>query len=307
MIKESDTRSVSPERRAYLLIVACLVSTNTLAESTRRDETCIECLGPSTKSSNSTMTTVSTPTERPTAGGTDDPAASATETPPGSDGPRRTVTGTEDPPSLVEDGEGDLSAYTGETGYFGTTSDAIEGSASVQAEGVEHGSYRTMVSLSGLETSPEAGDSFQCQVAVDTYSTYGSVLWGVQSSNAPWPCYRLVLDTGASPGIRFEKVASDGPIESYKLSAANELSGGAYHDDPAYKPTEGEVYTVSVDWQTDGTMPWTVTDSSGTVLAEDTSPTPDTEYTDGGVGFMSSRSWDNQPEARVRFDGYELV
>jgi hypothetical protein len=212
-----------------------------------------------------------------------------------------------DTESTVEDGKGDLSAYTGETDYFGITTDSIAGEGSVQTTGAEYGSYRTIVSTSGLPAYPEAGDTFRCQVAVDTYSTYGGVLWGVQSGSSPWPCYRLIIDTGASPGVRFEKVPTSGPIQSHELPDANRLSDDAYHDDSAYEPVEGKVYTVEVEWGTDGVMPWSVTDSGGTVLAEDTSPTADTEYTGGGIGFLSSRSWDDQPEARARFDNYELI
>lgn len=209
--------------------------------------------------------------------------------------------------SIIEGGEGDLSAYTGELDYFGITTNAISGAQSIRATGPEHGSYRTIVSTSGLATYPRAGDTIRCSIAIDTDNTYGCVLWGVQSQSAPWPCYRLILDTGASPGIRFEKVPVDGPVESHNLPDSNRLSGGSYHDESTYVPTEGEVYTVEVDWQSNGSMPWSVTDSAGTTLAHDTSPILDTEYIGGGIGFMASRSWPEQSEVRVRFDNYELV
>jgi hypothetical protein len=216
-----------------------------------------------------------------------------------------TDSGTSDS-SVVEDGESDLSAYTGETSYFDVTTKAIEGSGAVRASDAEHGSYRTIVSTSGLSTYPQAGDTLSCDVVVDTDNTYGGILWGVQSSQSPWPCYRLIIDTGASPGVRFEKVPVGGPIESHNLRSENHLSGEVYHDS-GYSPTIGEVYTVEVDWGTDGVMSWTVTDSSGDVFAADASPVADTEYTRGGIGFVSSRSWDGQPEAQARFDNYELL
>jgi len=206
---------------------------------------------------------------------------------------------------IVEDGEGDLSAYTGDASYYGITSEAISGSGSVVAVDAEKGGYRTIVSTSGLANYPQAGDTFQFQVAVDTKNTYGGVLWGVQSAESPWPCYRLRLDTGASPGIDFEKITT--AIESSNNPEENKLAPWL-HDNEDVRPEPGTAYTVTVEWGTDGLMPFTIEETeTGDLLVEEPSPNSDTEYTGGGVGFMSSRSWDGQDQAEARFDGYELI
>jgi len=206
---------------------------------------------------------------------------------------------------IVEDAEGDLSAYTGNTRYYGTTSDAISGSRSLIAIDAEHGGYRTIASTAGLSNYPEAGDTFRFDVAVDTRNTYGAVLWGVQSESSPWPCYRLRLDTGATPGVEFEKITTD--LESHNNSEDNKLAPWL-HDNEDVRPDVGTVYTVTVEWRTDGLMPFTIEEkATGAVLVEETDPNPDAEYTSGGVGFMSSRSWDGQDQAEARFDNYELL
>lgn len=197
-----------------------------------------------------------------------------------------------------------LWAYTGDLSYYGITTDAISGSKSVVGLNAEHGSYRTIVSTSGLSSYPQAGDTFKFQIAADTKNTYGGVLWGVQSAESPWPCYRLRLDTGATPGVEFEKITTD--IESHKNSKENKLAPWL-HDNEDVRPKVGTAYTVTVEWRTDGVMPFTVEETeTGTVLVDETDPKADTEYTDGGVGFMLSRSWDEQDRAKVRFDGSSL-
>lgn len=203
---------------------------------------------------------------------------------------------------IVEDGEGDLAAYTGDVDYFGITSNAIAGSGSVIAVDAEHNGYRTIVSTSGLANYPTVGDSFRCDMAVDTKNTYGAVLWGVQSTTSPWPCYRLRIDTGASPGVELEKVTDS--VKSHDITDPD--SGQLHYTE--IEPTVGTVYRVEVTWNADGTMPFRVIDTTdGSVFVEDDSPVADTEYTDGGIGFMSSRSWDGQDNAEARFDNYVLT
>jgi len=204
--------------------------------------------------------------------------------------------------SIIEDGESDLSAYVGDTSYFGITSDAIAGSGSVVAIDAEHRGYRTITSTSGLANYPQVGDSFRCDLAIDTDNTYAGVLWGVQSTSSPWPCYRLRVDTGATPGVELEKVTTS--AVSHDIT---DLDSGQLHYTDV-EPEIGTVYRLRVTWNADGTMPFTVTDlADGTVLAQDEAPVADEEYTGGGVGFMSSRSWGGQDQAKVRFDGYELI
>jgi len=212
--------------------------------------------------------------------------------------------------SVVEDGEGDLSSYTGETGYFSITSNALSGTGSILGEAAEHGSYRTMVSTSGLDTYPQPGDSFTATINVQNHANYGAILWGVQSESAPFPGYRFTIDTGAMAGVKFEKVPPGGPIESDNLDSQYKLSSGEYHDD-AYNEIfeEGGTWRVEVDWETDGSMPWRLYDvSSGSLVFQDTAPDPDTEYTDGGIGFMLSDSWESYEQSvSARFDDYELI
>jgi hypothetical protein len=74
---------------------------------------------------------------------------------------------------VVEDGRGDLAAYVGDTAYFSKREGAVV------AEGVEHGSYRTIVSTAGLAAYPAAGDTLHADVTLETPVTYGGVLFGV--------------------------------------------------------------------------------------------------------------------------------
>jgi hypothetical protein len=214
-------------------------------------------------------------------------------------------TSTSDGTGTVEDGERDLTQYDGDVSYYSITSNALSGNGSILAKGVEHEGYRTIVSTSGLTRYPSQADTFQVDVSVDTKNTYGSILFGVQSDLSPWPSYRLRLDTGASPGIEFERVPIDGPVESHNLTGDYNLWDNNYHDNADYEPTVGEKYTVRVDWQTDGTLAVTITDSTGGVLLDATAS--DSNYTGGGIGFMSSSSWSGQDNNEVRFDNFKIV
>lgn len=195
---------------------------------------------------------------------------------------------------IVEDGEGDLSAYSGETGYFSITSDAISGSGSVLGSGAGHATYRTIASMSGLGTYPEPGDTIRWLTEVRTKNTDTGALFGVQSGSDPWHGYRLALDTGASPGVMLERVNSDGT-----------------NDDLSIIDTSidvGTTYEVEVQWGTDGSMPYTVSEhSTGTIIAEDTAPTVDTTYKGGGIGFMVSATWTGQDTVEGAYDEFEVL
>jgi hypothetical protein len=212
---------------------------------------------------------------------------------------------------VVFDAEGDLSAFSGDGRFYSITSNALSGSGSLLAKGVDHpdetqgGGYRTIASTDGLPLYPSAGDTFSVDLSIETKNTYGAILFGVQSESSPWPGYRLRMDTGATPGVEFARVRSGDPVESHNLDSNDYLFGRRYHDDASYEPTVGQRYTVTVDWGTDGTIAVKIVDSSGSALLS--ASTTDTSHTDGGVGFMSSSSWPRQDENEVRYDNYEVL
>jgi len=166
--------------------------------------------------------------------------------------------------------------------------------------------YPTIVSLpgDGLPYYPQAGDSMEFKIQVSTDNTYGGALWGVQNAGtweSPERGYRLRIDTGASPGVELEKVTDERGSHFITDPSSGQLS------EVVVEPTIGEVYTVRVDWNRDGTMPYDVVDSDGNVLAADASPTPDTEWTAGGVGVMMNESFRLPDQKITQFDGFRVV
>lgn len=221
----------------------------------------------------------------------------------------------EDYPIVLEDAEsGDLSRYSGEfswtadkggDGSWTTTTDpddpngaVLNGNASMKGHQAAHGGYHTIVTR---DQTVQQGDSLQARVYHPHKHTYTGLLFGVQSTDHPYPCYRLRIDNGGSPTVALEKIPPSGPIESHNLPDDCIL---AYTD---CEPVEDTVYTVEWDWNDDGTIPFTVYNPDDSVLIDEPDPSPDTEFTKGGFGFMVSKSNPNADDMTAIVDDYVIT
>ncbi|MFC7229690.1 hypothetical protein N0B31_19995 [Salinirubellus salinus] len=204
----------------------------------------------------------------------------------------------------------DLSAFGGEDlTLFELTSDSsltIDGSRSLMRERTNgdnrDDNYRTIASVSGLPVYPSVGDTFRCDVRIDTANTYGGVLWGVQNTGSvsnPEQGYRIRIDAGASPGVEMERVTET--RHQHNIDSLSSLSA------IETEVSTGQVYTLEVTWNSDGTMPYTIYNSDGSVFVEDQNPTADTTWTSGGIGFMYNESYKNPTTQRAVYDNYEIV
>jgi hypothetical protein len=218
-------------------------------------------------------------------------------------------------PLTIESFEsGNNNNYVGQVDecYQITTSDVIGGHFSGVGTGVGWGdtaldplAYCTMVSTAGLVDYPRVGDTFEVKIRVDTVNTYGSFLWGVQHNSYPWPAYRLRIDTGATAEVELEKITYSGPIEQHFITPENTLSHIPLEGD--LRPRTNVVYTATITWNADGTMPYVIRDPHGVILARDSSPKPDTEYTFGGIGFMTTSSNRDQTFNHVTYDDIRIL
>lgn len=169
--------------------------------------------------------------------------------------------------------QGDSSGWT-----FGSGS-ATDGSTALVADSA---SRRYIYSTGGLSTHPQAGDTVKYDVELLAPSSEVAVRWGVQSSGS----YYNVYMSDYTGDVRLEKCSSG------SCTTLDSTSWDVPVDDQ---------FTVSVDWQTDGTMEVDINNSGSTVVTLSGS---DSTWSSGGVGLMSN---DGETAAHAAFDNIRIA
>lgn len=172
----------------------------------------------------------------------------------------------------------DLSEYSGDTGSFSIqSSDAIDGTYALEATA---GSSVEIISTSGLEHYPEAGDEFSFRVKHDRASDGATRFYfGVQDTNN---YYRLGVEADNQADLQ---VVSGGSATGLDSSSTGDL-------------VADEWMRVVVDWQSDGSITVTFYDESGVELT--TLSATDSTYSSGGIGFLQFNGANSET---ARWDG----
>lgn len=195
--------------------------------------------------------------------------------------------------TLVDSAEdGDIAEYGGDTGGYSTQtstvydqSTAIEGTAS-------SGGYNGISSTSGLPAYPAQGDVLSCRVYLDTANGWADndrmgVMYGTGAETMPPDGYRIDLDA-----------ANDDMILA--IWNSNGFTSLATANIDVSALTDAWI-KLEVDWQSDGTMVFTVYDSSGSSV--NSVSATDTTYSSGGVGYIVDESGSDSTPS-VYFDYY---
>lgn len=194
-------------------------------------------------------------------------------------------------------GEKSWTQVDGSSGGYSITTNAIEGERSLRSDDARHccpGGYHTIVTL---EETTQEGESYSHKLIMGSRQMYAGILFGVQSTSDPWPCYRWRFDNGGGEqGLSLERIDAGGPIESHLLPEDQILVDHAGEG----PPTE-EILTLEWTWDSSG-IPFTVTRADGSTHVSGTSD-PDSTYSSGGIGYMTSSSQDNQNNDAV-WDAY---
>lgn len=204
-------------------------------------------------------------------------------------------------------GEFAWTADKGGDGYWGINTDpddphgaVLSGNVSMKGYQAAHGGYHTIVSM---DEETRQGDTYRAQIYHPHNHTYTGLLFGVQSTEYPYPCYRLKIDNGGGSGeVNFEKITPDGPIETHEQPAENILLDAEDLD-----LDQDQEWVVEWTWNDDGTVDITLTRADDGVVKFDGTADPDTDYTSGGFGLMVSKSNPNADDMTSIVDNFEVI
>ena len=172
-------------------------------------------------------------------------------------------------PPVIEDFERDnpLAEYGGETGLFGTTSSAYEGS---QALVNDSGSFGGVNSTSGLNSYPERGDTIDVHFNNASENNFVAFNLFSQSETDNADRYAIGL-SGVSGDLTLWKTES-GDIDTLDSASPSSTTSGWYRLEVS---TDASTITANL-----------YDDSSDAQLASVS--TSDTTFSSGGIGFRSA-------------------
>lgn len=178
--------------------------------------------------------------------------------------------------------DGDISEYTGDTSSFDVVStDSTDGSQSLETTA---GSTVEVLSTSGLNYYPEAGDTFQFDIKHTVQGTgITRTMFAVQDTDN---YYSIDLNDNEN-SIELKK-NSGGSISTIASDS--------------YTPSADEWHTFRVDWGSDGSFTVTLYDSTGSEVSSFSGT--DTTYTSGGIGALHFNGADSET---VRWDNFKTV
>ena len=166
--------------------------------------------------------------------------------------------------TVIEDFEdGGLTEYSFDRGSSGASlvsSPVYQGSSALEISGTD----TEMVSTSGLDTYPAAGETFRFRFRSPT-NEVANLSYGVQNQTNR---YFVQLDYAD---------------QYLKLVRGQNGTGNQFGIGKNVPYTTGVWYDVEVEWRTDGTHVATLYDTNGTQVAQATGT--DTTWTSGGIGF----------------------
>jgi hypothetical protein len=172
--------------------------------------------------------------------------------------------------------DGDIAEYSGDTAAFSVqTTTVLEGSYSLQ--GTTSGAGQSIFANSGLNYFPEAGDTFAYKVHKLTADVQSMLSFGGGTTDDN-NCYRFFA--------RADK--GDYLIQKRDGGTNTELdSGGA-----TWPITD--TMTWEIDWGTDGSIRFLITDSTDSVIVDTT--VQDSTFTTGGIGYTVNTTTTNTNE-----------
>jgi hypothetical protein len=162
--------------------------------------------------------------------------------------------------------DGDLSEYDVDRGQtFGTVSSPALGSHALE---LADDSAIEIISLTGLDAYPQAGDTFTVRFRTNGVGggEQANLSWGVQSHTDR---YYVVLNPGKQT-MRLFKYENDSSI-ILSSEASIDFKSDAWH-------------LLEVDWKTDGTQIITLFEADGQTQIAQVSGS-DSTWTSGGIGF----------------------
>jgi len=167
--------------------------------------------------------------------------------------------------------DGNILEYTGSTGFFTTTTNnPVEGTTSLIHPSTATVATRSIISTSGLDNYPSAGDKFEVKTRASTYGDNQQYICFFASSNmVPFESgdgYFLIFEYNVT---KFRLVVQTNGSASFLASTSVSF-------------TNGETYTTEVDTTTGGSFAVTLKDSGGTVATLSAS---DLTHSSGGFGF----------------------
>jgi hypothetical protein len=175
--------------------------------------------------------------------------------------------GSSSPDSFVIDNfeDGGLSEYEHDPTRDGeatiVSSPTYNGSAALEIEGEN----AELISTSGLDAYPEAGDTFSFWVRSSGGGDNLNVTWGVQDHEN-----RYLAKVKAETGSFYLFTTKGGDSTQHDYESGLSIAQDTW-------------YEVEIDWATDGTQTVILYDSSGSQLSQISMT--DTTWTSGGVGY----------------------
>jgi len=185
--------------------------------------------------------------------------------------------------------DGNIVEYGGSTNSFTTTTNnPIEGNTSLIFNDFGVG-RRSMISTSGLDNIPVAGQAFSVKTRASQYANNQSYLcFGASADMVP-------LDAGDGYYILLEYNTSNLELN------VQENGNNTVIDETGINYSDGETLTTEVDWGSNGSFSVTVSDSGGTLATLSGS---DSRYSSGGFGFAGSTFGTNVP---LYYDDARLI
>jgi len=195
-------------------------------------------------------------------------------------------------PFIIDDFEdGNISEYSGDTGTFTTTTTNPIGGTTSLLYPSSGGGDTTIMSTSGLDNYPSAGDEFSFKVRTSSVTnTQAYVGFGTTLNAVP-------EFSGDGYFVFFNYNGGKFSFRRFDNGSRTILA-----EDTSVSYTSNETYTVEVDWGSAGSFTVTLLDTSGTVSTLSAS---DTEYSSGGFGFVGNNF--SPGAAEILFDDATLL
>jgi hypothetical protein len=184
-------------------------------------------------------------------------------------------------PTVIESFEDqDLSNYAGDTGSYGFSNDATDGSVSLENTAGSYGEIRTS---SGLNATPSTGDTFRAQIKFSAATTgYAGLIFGMQDAS------NFYFARPRADNVNFELYRKEnGSFTRLAESAVSSYSTSSWYD-------------MEVRWGTGAdAINADIYDDTGTQINDATLGTVDSTFTSGGIGWFATDSGHLMEYARI--------